>query len=63
MKQSNRKSSEDLSVAKPNMEGYKKIKDSIETITNGLRKKENTDMKLIINEIFNIKKIVEQNTL
>lgn len=39
MKQSNRKSSEELSVSKPNTEGYKKIKDSIETITNGLRKK------------------------
>lgn len=61
MKQSNRKVSQDMSYSKPSCQGYKKIKDSIETITNGLRRKQNTDMKLIINEIFNIKKVVEQN--
>jgi hypothetical protein len=39
-------------------DGYRVIRESIELITRGLQKKENTDMKSIIAEIFKIKKIV-----
>ncbi len=46
------------SLPKGEVDGYKKIKESIEMITRGLQKKENTDMKSIISEIFKIKKVV-----
>lgn len=42
------------------VEGYRKIKEAIEIITRGLQKKENTDMKAIIAEIFKIKKVVNE---
>ena len=40
------------------MSGYRSIKESIEQITRGLQKKENTDMKAIIGEILKIRNIV-----
>jgi hypothetical protein len=42
------------------VEGYRRIKEAIEIITRGLQKKENTDMKAIIAEIFKIKKVVNE---
>jgi hypothetical protein len=46
---------------KEEAEGFRSIRESIELITRGLQKKENTDMKSIISEIFKIKKIVNEN--
>ena len=43
---------------KDDLSGYRNIKDSIDMITRGLQRKENTDMKQIIGEIFKIRKIV-----
>ena len=43
---------------KDDLGGYRNIKDSIDLITRGLQRKENTDMKQIIGEIFKIRKIV-----
>lgn len=48
------------SASKSETQGYKKIKESIETITRGLKKKENTDMRSIISEIVKITEIVNQ---
>ena len=48
------------SASKSDTQGYKKIKESIETITRGLKKKENTDMRSIISEIVKITEIVNQ---
>lgn len=48
------------SASKSECQGYKKIKESIETITRGLKKKENTDMRSIISEIVKITEIVNQ---
>ena len=48
------------SASKSECQGYRKIKESIETITRGLKKKENTDMRSIISEIVKITEIVNQ---
>ena len=45
-------------MIKDDLGGYRNIKDSIDLITRGLQRKENTDMKQIIGEIFKIRKIV-----
>ena len=47
-----------METSKDDVSGYRNIKDSIDLITRGLQRKENTDMKQIIGEIFKIRKIV-----
>ena len=44
-------------------DGYKSIGESIEFIMKGLQRKENTDMKSLISEIYKIKRVVDSNLL
>ena len=53
-----KKESKKIETSKDDVSGYRNIKDSIDLITRGLQRKENTDMKQIIGEIFKIRKIV-----
>ena len=53
-----KKESKKMETSKDDVSGYRNIKDSIDLITRGLQRKENTDMKQIIGEIFKIRKIV-----
>lgn len=41
--------------------GYRQIGDSIDFIMKGLQRKENTDMKSLISEIYKIKKVVDMS--